>query len=183
MTVTSGSPVSERLTTILRELEAIVGAVDAKQLEILVKAIIGAKRIFFSGQGRSGLAIRATAIRLMHVGCLVHVAGEPSTPAITKGDMLIAVSASSKTQTTLAHVEVAKRAGAKVALISAGRASSDPSDLLVVIPAGSAVPTVQHAGSLFEQSLLILGDAIARQVQQQLGVDEELMNERHANLQ
>jgi 6-phospho-3-hexuloisomerase len=53
----------------------------------------------------------------------------------------------------------------------------------VVIPAGSAVPTVQHAGSLFEQSLLILGDAIACQVQQQLGIDEGLMNERHANLQ
>jgi 6-phospho-3-hexuloisomerase len=53
----------------------------------------------------------------------------------------------------------------------------------LTIPARSAVSTDQHAGSLFEQTILLLGDAIAWQIQRKLGVDDRLLNERHANLQ
>jgi len=42
---------------------------------------------------------------------------------------------------------------------------------------------VQHAGSLFEQAILLLGDALAWHVQQRLGVADAQLDARHANLQ
>jgi 6-phospho-3-hexuloisomerase len=183
MTNTEKPGVADRLSQVVDELVAIVHALDGPSLEALVQAVVGAKRVFFSGQGRSGLMLRAFAIRLLHVGISVHVAGEPSAPSIAQGDLLLAASASAKTATTLTHIETAQRVGAKVALISAVERASVASDVFLQIPARTAVPSVQHAGSLFEQALLLVGDAVAWRVQQQLGVDDRLLNERHANLQ
>jgi 6-phospho-3-hexuloisomerase len=177
------NPVLERLAVIVDEHRNVAGALDAAEIDALVRAMTDARRIFFSGQGRSGLMIRALAIRLMHVGLTVHVAGEPSTPAIGAGDLLIAVSASAGTKVTLEHMRVARDSGAGVALVSTKKPDSGNADLLLTLPVRSAVPTVQHAGSLFEQAVLLLSDAIAWHLQKKLGVDDRLLNERHANLQ
>jgi 6-phospho-3-hexuloisomerase len=50
------------------------------------------------------------------------------------------------------------------------------------LPARTVVPTGQHAGSLFEQSLLVVGDALCRRVQAELGVPTSALDARHANL-
>ncbi|KIL39877.1 6-phospho 3-hexuloisomerase [Gordoniibacillus kamchatkensis] len=171
------------MSVILSELRDIADAVDPAELQALTEALIAAKRVFFSGQGRSGLMVRAIAIRLMHIGLTVYVAGETSAPSIGQGDLLVAVSASAKTQATLTHMDVARRTGAKVALVSAVAVNPGLSDILVTIPARTAVATLQHAGSLFEQSLLLIGDAIAWQVQRSLRVEDRELDERHANLQ
>lgn len=56
-------------------------------------------------------------------------------------------------------------------------------DHLVVFPIGDgAVKTAQHAGSLFEQSCFLVGDAIAADIKERLAVDDETMNPRHFNL-
>jgi 6-phospho-3-hexuloisomerase len=51
-----------------------------------------------------------------------------------------------------------------------------------VLPARTAVPTIQHAGSLFEQSTLVLGDALCLAARTSLGVPESELDARHANL-
>lgn len=183
MTEEDQDSLSARLKLILDEHRQISASYDGSCLERFVQALIEANRVFFSGQGRSGLMSRAIAIRLMHIGLNVHVAGESSTPAISHGDVLVAVSASARTQATLMHMKTARSAGAKVALVSAVVSQSDLADFVLPIPARTAVPSKQHAGSLFEQSWLILGDLIAWRVQQRLGVPEEVLNARHANLQ
>lgn len=174
---------SARFDQVIDEHRQIAASYDLSALEGLAQALIGAKRVFFSGQGRSGLMNRAIAIRLMHIGLDVYVAGESNTPSIAQGDLLVAVSASAKTQATLTHMKTARNAGAKVVLVSAVASVADLADIVVPIPAKTAVPTQQHAGSLFEQSWLILGDVIAWRVQHLLGVPEQVLNDRHANLQ
>ena len=182
MSTPAFSPAS-RMDTVLAELRAVADTYDAAALEAVAQAADQARRVFFSGQGRSGLMNRAIAIRLMHIGLTVHVAGEPSTPAIGPGDLLIAVSSSAKTEATLAHIAVARKAGAQVVLVSAVASAARLADVALLIPAKTAVASDQHAGSLFEQSLLLVGDALAWSLQQRRGVPDQVLNERHANLQ
>ena len=63
----------EILLLIGREIGRCVEAVDSHQLDAVVEAIDGAPRVFLAGAGRSGLAMRACAMRLMHLGKAVHV--------------------------------------------------------------------------------------------------------------
>ncbi|QKJ88613.1 SIS domain-containing protein [Paramixta manurensis] len=175
--------VKPQLTRVVEELSAMAEALDATQLATLAENIDRAPRLFFSGQGRSGLMIKAITIRLMHIGLQVYVAGESNTPAIGHGDLLVAVSSSAKTQTTLSHIRAARQAGAKVALISAKPAPEVETDIALYLPARVSVMTDQHAGSLFEQTLLIIGDAIARLIQQRRGETDANLDKRHANLQ
>lgn len=165
------------------ELQVIAEEVDEKQLREAVQACLDAKRIFFSGMGRSGNMVKALAIRVMHLGYEAYVAGDAATPSVKRGDLLIAVTASAKTKVTLNHMETAKGAGAKVLLISALLEDPGLSDYFISIPAKTKVKSAQHAGSLFEQSVLVVGDAIAAELQQEKKVSTEYMNQRHANLQ
>ncbi|WP_213992433.1 SIS domain-containing protein [Sodalis sp. dw_96] len=175
--------VKDRIRAIVCELDHIRGTLDAEQLNHLADLIHQTSRVFFSGQGRSGLMVKAIAIRLMHIGINVYVAGESNTPAMEKNELLVAVSSSAKTTVTLSHIAAARKAGAKVVLVSSTPAPQIETDFHILIPARTEVATEQHAGSLFEQSLLIAGDAIAWRIQHLRGQTDADLNKRHANLQ
>ncbi len=168
---------------ILRELEEVVNLVSEDQVQTAVQLIQNKKRIFFSGMGRSGNVVKALAIRFMHLGYEAYVAGDASTPSIQKDDLLIAVSSSGATKATINHIEVAKKQKADVLLISAQCISPQEITCYLCIPAKTMVTSFQHAGSLFEQSVLIIGDALCAFLQQEKQISSEIMNQRHANLQ
>ena len=119
----------------------------------------------------------------MHLGFEAYVAGDASTPSIRKGDLLIAVTSSAKTKVTLNHMETARREGAEVILVTAQTGDQGLSDYVMTIPARTKVATQQHAGSLFEQSVLVVGDALAAAIQEKKGIAGKDMDFRHANLQ
>lgn len=174
---------AENLVRNVSELQAIAEIMDEKQLEQAVQVCLKAKRIFFSGMGRSGNMVKALAIRFMHLGYDAYVAGDAATPSVEEGDLLIAVTASAKTKVTLNHMEVARRVGARVLLVSALPENPGISDDFLGIPAKTKVKSAQHAGSLFEQSVLVVGDAICEELKQEKKVSTEYMDHRHANLQ
>lgn len=165
------------------EISGIVDNLVEQELEEAVNDIKDKKNVFFSGMGRSGSMCRALAIRFMHLGFNTYVAGEPSTPAIQKNDVLIATTSSGKTKITLNHMEKANEVGAEVILITSQGQDLKQADITITIPAKTKVQSAQHAGSLFEQSVLVVGDAIAAELQRVNNVSTEYMNERHANLQ
>ncbi len=175
--------VKEKVKQNIQELNEIADSLDEQQLEKAAEVCVGATRIFFSGMGRSGNMVKALAIRFMHLGFEAYVAGDASTPSIRKGDLLVAVTASAKTKVTLNHMEIARREGAEVILITAQTEYLGMSDYVITIPARTKVATQQHAGSLFEQSVLVVGDALAAAIQEKKGIAAEDMNYRHANLQ
>jgi hypothetical protein len=78
------------LKMILAENSRLATEIDFNQIADIIPFIQNADRIFVVGAGRTGLALKAAAMRLMHLGFTVFVAGETTTPAIRDNDLLIA---------------------------------------------------------------------------------------------
>jgi 6-phospho-3-hexuloisomerase len=178
------------LRIIIEENRKLAEQLDFNQIALLIPYIQDAERIFFIGAGRSGLALRSAAMRLMHLGLTVFVAGETTAPAIRKGDLLIAASGSGTTSTIVKAAEKAVAAGAVVAAISTTTASALAalSSLVLVLPAAQKTDhgktiSAQYAGSLFEQGVLLLSDAIFQTLWATDGTPAEELWKRHANLE
>ena len=169
---------------IVSELERLAGAVTEETLERCAQKISAHDRIFVYGAGRSGLMLRALAMRLAQQGRTVYAVGDCTTPAIGEGDLLIAASASGATHSVCRFVQIALDCGADVLVITA-RAQSPltelaPADVLLPSPTkDEAGDSVQPMGSLFEQALLLCGDAVVRRME----ADATGMRRRHANLE
>lgn len=178
------------LALILKENQLLAEKIDFDQIALLIPYINLAERIFLSGAGRSGLALKAAAMRLMHYGLTVFVAGETTTPAIRKGDLLIAASGSGTTSTIVKAAEKAVSAGADVVVFSTTTDSplAKSAALVMLLPAaqkedhGKTV-SAQYAGSLFEQGLLLLTDAIFQTLWDTDKTPAEKLWTRHANLE
>jgi 6-phospho-3-hexuloisomerase len=167
----------------LGELAGLVDQLDRGRAAAAVDELTGARRVYITGLGRSGLVARALAIRLMHTGLQAFAVGEAATPAIAAGDLLVAVSATGSV-VVADQAAKARRFGARVLALTAaphgGLAAT--ADTVLIVPAGTAVPTTQHAGSLFEQGCLVIGDALCAAVRLRLGIPESDLGARHANL-
>jgi 6-phospho-3-hexuloisomerase len=178
------------LAMILEENQKLAAQLDYDQIALLVPQIQQARRIFLIGAGRSGLALRSAAMRLMHLGLTVYVAGETTTPAIAKGDLLIAASGSGTTSTIVKAAEKAAAAGAVIAAISTTTVSplAELSSFILLVPAAQKQDhgktlSAQYAGSLFEQAVLLLTDAIFQSLWAADGTPAEELWKRHANLE
>ncbi|HEY1863571.1 MAG TPA: SIS domain-containing protein [Roseiarcus sp.] len=140
------------------------------------------RRWFFSGQGRSGLVAEMAAMRFMHMNRFAHFVGEATAPSIRAADGLVLVSGSGNTPVTIHFARIAKDEGAQIALVTREPASAlaklAHSVLHVPIDA-----TQQFGGSLFEQTSLIVLDAIVLELMQAVADPHRLMMGRHTNLQ
>lgn len=178
------------LNLILKENQLLAEKIDFDQIALVLPYINRAERIFMAAAGRSGLALRAAAMRLMHFGFTVFVMGETTTPAIRKGDLLITASGSGTTSTIVKAAEKAASAGAEVITFSTTSISPLASfaNLVLLLPAAqkedhAKTISAQYAGSLFEQSLLLLTDAIFQTLWAFDGTPAEELWTRHANLE
>lgn len=182
---------TKAIETILSELAALLRRVDASDPERILEQIRASQRLFLFGAGRSGLMMRALATRMTHLGLSVNVVGESTCPALRPGDLLIAASGSGTTRTTLLTAENAKRGGARLLVITAECSSplAKLADTAILVPVANYVkgtdgqPTRQYGGSLFEQAVLLICDALALLLQKKLGVSDDQMAERHTNLE
>ncbi|TFC29886.1 6-phospho-3-hexuloisomerase [Cryobacterium sp. TMT2-18-3] len=150
----------------------------------------GARRVFVLGAGRSGLALRMTAMRLMHLGLDVHVVGEVTTPAIVAGDVLLVASGSGATATVVRAAETAAASGARLIAITTAPASplAALAAVTVVVPAAQKqdhdeLRSLQYSGALFEQTVVVLGDAIFHSLWKASGATADELWPRHANLE
>ena len=182
---------SEARDTILAELSASLGAVREEEVERFAELLFLARSVFFVGVGRVLLSLEAMAKRLHHIGVDTHVVGDIAEPAITSDDLLVVGSGSGESVVPVAIAKVAKRYGAKVVHLGSNPQSSlaPLTDLLVRIPVKTKLnlpdelASEQIMSSLFEQSLLLLGDAIALMEARRRGLDLKELWRRHANLE
>lgn len=175
---------------IVQELASLMERIDGREWEALCDAILAARRVFLAGAGRSGLAVRAFAMRLMHLGLSAWVCGETTTPGAGAGDLLLIVSGSGETGGLPAAAKKAKSLGCQVALITVRPESTigELADCVVKIPAPTpkaehGFRSIQPMGALFEQSSHLLMDAAVLRLMTRMGVDEAAMYARHANLE
>ena len=166
-----------------REITETLARVHASAFESLVDVFRDkGRRWFFSGQGRSGLVAQMAAMRFMHIGHSAHFVGEVTAPSIRAGDGLCVISGSGKTSVSLHFGRIAKAEGVRIALITREPDSelARLADWVFHIPIGT---TRQFGGSLFEQTSLILLDAIVLELAQAIPDAHRMMLSRHTNLQ
>ena len=181
---------AESLELIAGEVRGILGLVDPVRLDEVADLVSTADRVFVHGAGRSGLALRMTAMRLMHLGLDVHVVGEVTTPAIRQGDVLLTASGSGTTSGIVQAARTAIAAGASVAALTTSSSSplADLATVTLVVPAAdkldrSGAASAQYAGSLFEQAVALLGDAVFHTLWMRSGQTADTLWPRHANLE
>jgi 6-phospho-3-hexuloisomerase len=184
------NPFNNNLQEILEENLKLSQHLNAQQIDMLTLQIKKASRIFVMGTGRSGLALKMAAMRLMHLGYTVYVVGEIVTPAILKGDMLLVASGSGTTATVISAAEKAKAQGATVVALTAAPESTlaTLADSIVLVSAatktdfGTAISN-QYAGSLFEQFTLLILEAVFMTLWKESGLTKENLWPKHANLE
>jgi 6-phospho-3-hexuloisomerase len=185
--------VTASLSLIFGELGATAAEVTkqrADDLDNLAETLAKARRIFVLGAGRSGIALQMTAMRLMHLGLTVHVVGDVTTPAIGPGDVLLTASGSGTTTSIVRGADAAVKAGANVTVITTADASplAALATAVVIVPAAgkldrSGTVSAQYAGGLFEQTVMLLGDALFHSLWQRSGQSADELWPRHSNLE
>lgn len=187
------APVTDALDMIYAELAATGAALVAANgdsLDLAAATLSGARRVFTLGAGRSGIALNMTAMRLMHLGLGVHVVGEATAPAIQAGDVLLVASGSGTTEGIVRAARTAQDVGAVTVAITADATSviADLADVTIVVPAArkldrDSAASAQYAGSLFEQSVAIVGDALFHALWKASGQTADELWPRHSNLE
>ena len=177
---------------ILQELEKTVSSTVDEQAQDLVQAILQASKIFVAGAGRSGLMGKAFAMRLMHIGFDVYVVGETTTPNLDPEDMLIIASGSGATESLIVMAQKTKALGVRISLVTIDGQSpiAQLADIVLTIPAPSpkiqketGFTSIQPMGSLFEQSLLLVLDAVILILMERQHKTSDIMFTKHANLE
>lgn len=177
---------------VLDELQRTLASIDPNALEQLTQAILAADQVFFIGVGRVLLSLQSVCKRLAHLGIKAHYVGEITEPAITKNDLLIVGSGSGA---SLFPLNIAKKAratvGCKIVHIGSNPNSEmkDICDFMVRIPVRTKfyledeIDSCQPMTSLFEQTLLLVGDILAKMIIEQQHLDMKGLWQYHANLE
>jgi 6-phospho-3-hexuloisomerase len=177
------------LETILAEIRPVVAKVNEAELAALVERLNAARRVFVTGEGRSGFMARAFAMRLMHLGLPVHVIGETTTPSVQADDTVVAVSGSGTTAGTVRVAEQAVQVGATVLAVTTNATSplAQQAVATLVIPAATKyrqpgeAPTVQPLSSLFDQVTHLALDAVCLDLANRRQIDNTAATAAHAN--
>jgi 6-phospho-3-hexuloisomerase len=138
-------------------------------------------------------------MRLMHLGLTSHVVGESTTPAVSKDDVVIAISGSGQTRSIANLGRVAKEIGAKLVTITSNKESvlGEISDTTIVLPgrskddAGGYVERHMRGeytyltplGTSFETSSSVFLDAVIAELIFITGASEEDLKSRHTNIE
>jgi len=188
------------MEALLEKIAEECRGIDRKSVERFESLIISAKRIFVTGAGRSGLVGKAFAMRLMHLGFTVYIVGETTTPAVSAGDLLVAISGSGETSSIVMGAKTAKVKGASVVAVTSMPESSvgKLADSIVMIRgrnneeresdynarqmSGEHEPTTP-LGTLFELSAIVFLDSAVAELMVKQNKSEENMRRLHTNLE
>lgn len=177
---------------VIAELNKTLQSIKSDELKRLADEILKADQVFFVGVGRVMLALQCVCKRLAHLGIKAHYVGEITEPAITKNDLLIVGSGSGG---SLFPLGIAKKARSivdcKIVHIGSNPNSEmkDIADFMVRIPVRTKnyledeIDSCQPMTSLFEQSVLLVGDILAKMIIEQRQLDMRSLWQYHANLE
>ncbi|TGC08959.1 6-phospho-3-hexuloisomerase [Methanolobus halotolerans] len=180
-------------------LEKLAEEIDNDSIKEMLTEILDARHIFVLGAGRSGLVGRAFAMRLMHLGLSSHVVGETTTPAVSKGDVVIAISGSGQTRSVSDLGKVAKDIGATLIAITSNKDSKlgNLSDVVVELPGRTKEDIggylerhmrgeysyLTPLGTSFETSASVFLDAVIAELIYITGASEDDLKSRHTNIE
>ncbi len=189
------------INAILENIEGAVEFLDEKDVEKFENIIIEAKNVFVTGAGRSGLAAKAFAMRLMHLGVSAYVVGETISPAIYEDDCIIAISGSGETNTIVSAVKIAKKRGSKVLAVTSYPESTlgQLADTCLLVKGRTKkevddenymkrqiygnYTSLTPLGTAFELTTLVFLDAIVSELMEKMHQTESDLKARHTVLE
>lgn len=179
------------LESILKEISIVLDNVDKTGISKFANTIENGTRIFVVGEGRSGLMGKSFAMRLMHLGATVYVVGETITPALRKGDVLVAISGSGITKNVVMVAQKANELQCPILVVTTNVTSElgNLASFIINIPAATKYrregepSSIQPLGSLFDQCAHIVFDAICLEYYSMNSEDNNIALSRHSNLE
>ena len=189
-------------------IKAIIGNIvsaeeflDEEKLDKFENIIIESKNVFVTGAGRSGLAAKAFAMRLMHLGVSAYVVGETISPAIYEDDCIVAISGSGETNTIVSAATIAKKRGSKVLAVTSytestlgqladccllvkGRTKKEVDDEnYIKRQIHGNYTSLTPLGTAFELTTLVFLDAVVSELMEKMHQTESDLKARHTVLE
>ncbi len=189
------------IRAILDNIESAQEFLDEQAIEDFEDIIINSKNIFVTGAGRSGLAAKAFAMRLMHLGLSAYVVGETISPAIYEDDCIIAISGSGETNTIVSAAKIAKNRGSKVLALTSYPESTlgQLADSFILVKGRTKkevddenymkrqihgnYTSLTPLGTAFELTTLVFLDAIVSELMEKMHQTESDLKARHTVLE
>ena len=189
------------IKAILDNIESAQDFLDEETVEQFEDIIINSENIFVTGAGRSGLAAKAFAMRLMHLGLSSYVVGETISPAINAEDCIIAISGSGETNTIVSAARIAKNRGSKVLAVTSypestlgqladghllvkGRTKKEVDDEnYMKRQIHGNYTSLTPLGTAFELTTLVFLDAIVSELMEKMQQTESDLKARHTVLE
>lgn len=189
------------IKAILDNIEKAQEFLDDDAINQFEDVIINSTNIFVTGAGRSGLAAKAFAMRLMHLGLSSYVVGETISPAINKDDCIIAISGSGETNTIVSAAKIAKNRGSKVLAVTSypestlgqladgyllvkGRTKKEVDDEnYMKRQIHGNYTSLTPLGTAFELTTLVFLDAIVSELMEKMEQTESDLKARHTVLE
>lgn len=180
------------VSLVISEINGALSSVDVESIERLVEDLYKAEKVFLIGVGRVMLSLEAFSKRLSHLGIHAHCVGDITEPALTDKDIIVVASGSGESIVPVAVAKKAKELKAK-RIIHIGSnpngSMKEFADYMVRIPVRTRlylkdeIVSEQIMTSLFEQTLLILGDIISKIIVDEKKIDLKDLWQYHANLE
>ena len=189
------------IKAILDNIKSAEEYLDEKAIDEFEDIIIESKNIFVTGAGRSGLAAKAFAMRLMHLGLSAYVVGETISPAIYADDCIIAISGSGETNTIVSAARIAKNRGSKVLALTSYPESTlgQLADAYILVKGRTKkevddenymkrqihgnYTSLTPLGTAFELTTLVFLDAIVSELMEKMEQTESDLKARHTVLE
>ena len=189
------------IKAILDNIESAQEFLDEEAIDKFEDIIIESKNIFVTGAGRSGLAAKAFAMRLMHLGLSAYVVGETISPAIYEDDCIVAISGSGETNTIVSAAKISKTRGAKVLALTSYPESTlgQLADCYVLVKGRTKkevddenymkrqihgnYTSLTPLGTAFELTTLVFLDAIVSELMEKMEQTESDLKARHTVLE
>ena len=189
------------IKAILDNIERAEEFLDEKAIDEFEDLIKDANNVFVTGAGRSGLAAKAFAMRLMHLGLSAYVVGETISPAIYEDDCIVAISGSGETNTIVSAARIAKNRGSKVLAVTSypesslgkladcclfvkGRTNQEVDDEnYMKRQIHGNYTSLTPLGTAFELTTLVFLDAIVSELMEKMKQTESDLQSRHAVLE
>ena len=189
------------IKAILDNIESAQEFLDEESINQFEDVIINSNNIFVTGAGRSGLAAKAFAMRLMHLGLSSYVVGETISPAINADDCIIAISGSGETNTIVSAARIAKNRGSKVLAVTSypestlgqladgyllvkGRTKKEVDDEnYMKRQIHGNYTSLTPLGTAFELTTLVFLDAIVSELMEKMEQTESDLKARHTVLE
>ena len=184
---------NECCSAVLDELSRTLSSIDTENLERLSKEILKADQVFFIGVGRVLLSLQSICKRFAHLGIKTHYVGEITEPHFNEGDLLVVGSGSGG---SVFPLNIAKKARQMVPGCTIVHVGSNPNsemkdiaDFMVRIPVRTKfyledeIDSVQPMTTLFEQSVLLVGDILAKMLIDNEHLEMKSLWQYHANLE